>query len=405
MLLSKRSRFAFNPNNETSRIAAKLERSGKKILKLSRGDPAVYFKTPKYTVEAYVNALQDRKTYYTEPTGLSELKKAIVDKYARDERVKFSEEDVTITQGVSEALQFVNAALINDGDKAVIFRPYYYIYMPMLKVHGGSAVIERYEEGLDWDIETEKVRKTLANAKREKSRIKYMMLSNPSNPTGTVLPRKTLREIVDVANEYNLMLVSDEIYDELEFNGAKFTSVAELAKGQPHVILNGASKDYDATGFRIGYAIMPNNDRLSQALKRSFADFASMRLSVNTPAQYAFAESLRNHVEHRRELRTMVKAIERRINFATKLINESRYMHTVRPNGAFYIFPKLNMKELKIKNDKEFTYKLIDEQYVQVTMGSGFGEPNHIRIVSLAPENVLGEAIERIEKFCRRYSR
>jgi len=169
--------------------------------------------------------------------------------------------------------------------------------------------------------------------------------------------------------------------------------------------MNGASKNFDATGFRIGYVVFPNEDKKSEELLRKIIDLAKMRLSANTPAQYALTEGLNNEKEHERSVAQFREEIRRRVIFVTDQINKSKFMHAGKPQGAFYVFPKVNFEKLKLKDDKEFVSKLLLEEFVQVTRGSGFGAPNHIRIVALPSKDILNEAINKIEKFCKKYSK
>ncbi len=405
-ILSKRAKYAVNALHEENVIAERLERNGKKIIRLNQGDPPLYFPTPRYTVDAYVRALRHGKTGYSEFGGIRELREAIARRHST-RGVPLGPEDVIVTAGVSGALQFLNEALVDMGDSAILFRPYYAVYTPWLRMAGGTPIFENYDEADNWNIEIGHVERSIRNLKREGKlgRVKYMLITNPNNPTGTVLRRSIIKEIVDIANENGILLVSDEIYDEIVYNNATFTSVGMLAKGMPHTILNGASKNYDATGFRIGYAAIPEKDKLSMAMKKAFSDFASVKISNSTPAQYAFADAISNEAEHRRELKGMVSGIEERVNFAMGLLEENRHLETVEPNGAFYLFPKIDTKALRIKNDSVFTRKLLEEEYVQVVRGSGFGSPNHFRMIALPPKEELELAINRINKFCRRHSR
>ncbi len=214
-----------------------------------------------------------------------------------------------------------------------------------------------------------------------------------------------LKEVVDIANEHGIFLISDEIYDEIVYNNARFTSLSQLAKGMPHAILNGASKVYDSTGFRIGYILVPEGDKKSQALKERLYNYALMRLSVNSPAQYAIVEAIRNVKEHKRAINAMVKEIALRANHATKLLNENPYLQTVKPNGAFYILPRVDLAKLGIKSDREFTDLLLEKEGIQVTRGSGFGASSHFRIVALPPKEILDYAINRINTLCKKQSR
>lgn len=402
-ILSRRSVFAKNSILEEERVVEELKRKGRKVLELNRGDPPAYFPTPKYIIDAYIKALRENHTGYSRAEGAFELVGAILKRHSRLYGMHAQEPDVIVTAGISEGLHFLNTALINDGDMAVIFSPYYNQYMSQLRMDGGTPILERYDESNSWNIDTDSVRRSLSRlrAQRRLHRVKYMIITNPNNPTGTVLKRSVLEELVDIANEHRVLLVSDEIYDEIIYNGASFTTIGKIAKGMPHVILNGASKDYDATGFRIGYALVPESDRLSEQLKAKLADLARVRLSVNTPAQYAVAEAMGNAKEHQRTLRKMVRSIERSVNYTTKRINENSFMETVRPNGAFYILPKVDLKALGFKDDHQFVDSLLKSTGVQLSRGSGFGAPSHIRIVSLPPKEILGYAMDKIDYFCR----
>ncbi len=405
MELSIRSRYAINPIQEEDAVAYSLMKAGKEVIKLNRGDPAIYFKTPKYVVDAYVKALREGKTFYADPIGVKELREAVSKRYKSIYNINVNPDSVIVTQGLSEAIIFLNAALINEGEKAVIFKPYYTQYIPDLEIFGGRAVLERYDEKINWNIDIDSLEKSIKRDFKKSNKIKYMLITNPNNPTGTVLDRKVLSDIVEIAKNHDIMLISDEIYDEIVFNGAKFTSISKLANGVPHMILNGGSKDFAATGFRVGFVVVPEEDKVSKAVGSKLGDFAKIRLSGNTPAQYAIAEALNKEREHKDAVRKMVSAIGKRASLVSRLVNESEFMDAVEPKGAFYVFPKLDMKKLALKNDTEFVDKLLKEEYVQLTRGSGFGESNHVRIVALATENVLEDAMQRIERFCRRHSK
>ncbi len=399
-VLSRRSRFASNIIAEESKLAERLSMKGKKIVSLNTGDPVRYFKTPKHIINAYIGALRENKTWYSRGEGTAELERAVSKRYRRMYGIDVDESSVIITNGVSEALYYINSALINEREGAVLFRPYYPQYSAYLGMHGGIAVLGDYDESNEWNVDLDGLKKKLS-ARRRKSALKYMLITTPNNPTGTVLGRSSLKEAVDIANEYSMVLISDEIYDEILFRGTRFTSLGEVARGVPHIILNGASKNFDATGFRIGFVVIPETDRKSEKIKGALYDYALTRLSVNTPAQYAVAEALNNVAEHRRDLSGMVKSIESRVNLSFKILSENPYVDVVRPGAAFYLFPRLHIKELRFKNDTEFMRKLLYRECIWVREGCGFGSRNHFRIVSLATEDILEDAINRINRFCR----
>lgn len=406
-ILSDSSKFVYSAIREEDDFAEELRRQGKKVVKLSSGDPALYLHTPKYIIDAYVEALTEGRTTYSRSQGVLDLVNAIIERYRVRYRLNIREEDVVVTSGVAEALTFLNGSLIDPGDTAIILKPYYTQYPVAIKMLGGKFLLGRYDESNDWSIDLDALaklaRKRKAGARKET--IKYLLITNPNNPTGTVLSRQALEQVVEIANEHEILLVSDEIYDEIVFGGATFTSIGELAKGIPHLILNGASKAFAATGFRIGYAVIPESDRASKELKHKLADYCRVRLSANTPAQYAIAKAMTNGAEHGRTVGEMVKTIEGIVGSAMRLLDENPSLSTVRPRGAFYIFPRIDMKSLDFKDDREFVHTLLKEKLVQTTRGSGFGAPNHFRIVALAPEDVMNLCIEAVNDLCRRHAR
>ncbi len=404
-LLSRRSRYVKNIILETENRAQELISQGRKVVKLNRGDPPHYFPTPKYIIDAYIDALKEGKTFYSKAAGEKELKDAVIGRYGRMYGAQLNEEDVIITAGVSEALLFINNMLLDPGDKAVLFRPYYAQYIPRVEVEGGRVVVGRYEMESGWKLDLDGLERKLKKTGSNKGRIKYMMITNPHNPTGNVLRRKELSRLADIANENGIVLVSDEIYDEIVYNGAKFTSMAEVAKGIPHIILNGVSKNYLSTGFRVGFMVVPGEDKASAVLKKKLADYALLRLCINTPAQFAAAEAMNNTKEHGKSVKYIVKEISKRVNYAVMMLRENEHISVVAPNGSFYLLPKLDFSRLDFKSDKEFVETALDDYGVQLTRGSGFGEPSHFRIVALPPVETLDYAIRQINRMCEEHSR
>ncbi|MGC8567651.1 MAG: pyridoxal phosphate-dependent aminotransferase [Candidatus Micrarchaeia archaeon] len=407
MDIAKRMKYACSPIHETDSIVEAMKGKGIDVIKLNAGDPTKYLETPSYIVEAYKKALDEGKNAYASASGASELKDAIASRYARLYNLKIDKSDIIITEGTSEALMFLNAALINNNDSAILFSPYYPDYAPYLQIFGGKKIDGFYDESNNWDIDIEnlKAKLSIINKSGKMKKIKYLLLTNPNNPTGTIISRHALEEIVDLAKEYGLFIISDEIYDEIILGSHKFTSMSEIANGVPYMILNGASKVYNATGYRIGYMIIPGKDSFSEELKYRLNDLAAMRLSANTPAQYAIAEAIKNVDRHEQALKAMISAIESRINTSMKILAENPYLSVVNPQAGFYLFPKIDVKALKIKTDKEFVKRFLEEEHVQLTRGSGFGMPDHIRIVALPKEEILAEALERLNKFCNKYKR
>lgn len=397
--LSGRAKFAKNPIAEVHKEAERLARAGRKVLRLDTGDPAVYFKTPKYIIDAYVEALREGMTNYSRAEGSNELVEAVSRRYARMYGTSFGPDDVIVTAGLSEAFFFLNNALIDRGDSALLLRPYYPPYYVYLKIHYGIELLADYDEERGWDIDIDGIKAALSR-NGKKHRVKYMIVTNPNNPTGTVMSRDTLSEIVDIANEHGIFLISDEIYDEMIFGGVKFTSMCNLARGVPHMIWNGASKNFDSTGFRVGFVIVPEQDAVSVQVKDAFANYAVSRLCINTPAQHAVAVAMNRVAEHSRAIGGMVREIEDRVRYAERRLNESQYLSVAKPRGAFYLFPKVDLKATRFKSDNDFVMSLLNDTGVQIRSGTAFGSPGHFRMVSLAPKEILSQAIDKINTFC-----
>ncbi len=404
-IFSNKSKHVENLILELNPLAEKLARSGKRIIQLHRGDPPHYFPTPKYIIDAYIASLKRGETYYSRAQGSMDLVNAVAARYKKY-NMHLGEKDIIVTAGVTEALLFVNNALIDKGNKAVLLRPYYPQYMMRLGTEEGVPVMGRMLLDSNWDIDLDGLRKLLKTEHAAgKRHPKYLMVTNPHNPTGKVFERKALQEIVDVANDNDLILVSDEIYDELVYNDHKFVSMGQVAAGVPHILLNGSSKNFDSTGFRIGFMMVPGTDKVSEALKSKFSEYALAHLSVNTPAEHAVAEAIHNTKEHEIAIKAMVGAIEKRVNLVIDRLAENPYITVTRPRGSFYIFPKLDFDSLSFKDCKDFITSLLISEGIQVTGGAPFGEPSHFRIVALPPEETLNYAMDRLNDFCIKHKK
>jgi len=393
--LSRREKHAQYAIREMFPIVEGLEAKGKKIAKVNIGDPVKYFPTPKYIVEAYRKALKEGRTGYGRSPGERIMQKAIVKRYKRQYKLNYDEDDVFVTQGLSEGIQMINKALVHPGHGGVLFAPYYPTYKPLLELEDGKAVLVECDEENGWHPDVEDLRKKIKKAEKNKVGLKYLLVINPNNPTGAVIERKELCEIADIANEHDLLLIGDEIYDEIIFSG-KLTSVGEIAKGQPHLVLNGMSKVWNCTGFRIGWVIAPEKDAASEAFKDAFTRLGTLRLCPSMPAQHAGAEALNNRREHKKFLSKFVPQLKKQSEYCWKRLNEINGVFCAKPKGAFYIFPRVNVKKAGCRNDVEFAKKLLEKERVWAVQGSGFGSPGHLRIVTLPHKQVLDRAVDGI---------
>ena len=376
-------------------MAENVRQSGRKINYLNIGDPVRYdFETPVHIRRALTKAVENGFNFYSASEGLKELREAIAEKENRRNNVSIDPEHVVVTTGISEAIMFLMAAAVNPGDEVLIPGPSYPPYLTYAKFFDGKPVIYRTVESLGWSVDLEDLENKIT------SRTKLIIVINPNNPCGSLLPRSDLTRIIELAASHNIPVATDEIYDRIVYDGS-FSSLASLARDTPIIGLNGFSKAYQMTGWRLGYMYFHDpEDRLnhiSEGVKR----LSRLRLCASTPVQLAGVEALRgpqNNVDE------MVSALKKRRDLAWKRINEIPGLTAVKPAGAFYIFPRINLIGSKWKNDQEFVTALLKETGVLTVHGSGFDKTygkGHFRAVFLPPEPELTEALDAIEQFMK----
>jgi len=375
--------------------ARKYESTGKQIIYLNIGDPVKYdFKTPDHIKAALINAVTKDQNYYAESEGLPELRKAIVEKESQ-KGFPVADSDVLVTNGVSEGLDMTLASIVDPGTEVLMPGPYYPPYASYVKFYGGKPIeFKLYEDGRP-DVED------VASKINSKSRA--ICIISPNNPTGEVFDRKALQQLIDIATEHNLYVICDEIYDNIVFD-EQFTSIGRVASDAPVVLLNGFSKGYLMTGWRCGYICLNSDSRKLDGLRENLPKLARVRISSNLPVQIAAIQALRGPRDHIIE---MVQKLRKRRDYVVKRLNSINGISCKLPRGAFYVFPKIEL-EHRWKDDREFVLDLLNSTGVLTVQGSGFGREfgaGHFRIVYLPPENVLEEAMDKIESFVSRSSK
>jgi aspartate/methionine/tyrosine aminotransferase len=302
--------------------------------------------------------------------------------------------NILVTSGVSEGINALYASLINEGDEVLIPDPSYPLYINFADFYGAKKVFYRTVEEEGWTPDVEDMRRKIT------SKTKFIVVNNPHNPTGAVYSPKVLREILDLAAEHNLPVVSDEIYDGLVY-GSVFCSTASLARSDDVVIgMNGFSKTCLATGWRLGYIYFKGPEEEISVIRDALLGFLMTRLSAVTPLQVAIARAVYKVGDHLKEL---VRKLDERRRYCVKRLREiPGFSLPVEPRGAFYAFPRVNVG----MSDEEFARRLLLEEKVFLVYGSGFGllGANHVRLVFLPPIDVLEEAFTRIENFVRKIS-
>ncbi len=375
-------------------VAAKRyqKEKGKTPLYLNIGDPIAYdWRTPDFMVDALCKAARDGASWYSPSEGTEDLRRAAAEKEKRVNGVTIDPATVIVTSGVSEAIQFLAGALIDSGSEFLLPGPAYPPYISYIKFFGGIPVSYRTIEEEDWKPDVEDLRRKIND------KTVAILVINPNNPTGAVYDEKTLREIVNIAGEHGLPVISDEIYDQLTFDGS-FTSTARIANDVPVIGLNGVSKVYLAPGWRIGYIYFHEPEGQLASLRDAIIRQARVRICVNAPAQIAAAAALRSDGSH---LKEMMRRLRERREIIYRRLNNIDSISTRLPQAAFYIMPRIELRN-RWKNDTEFVLDVLNNTGVVFVPGSGFCKTygtGHFRSVFLPPPEMITEAMDRLEQF------
>ena len=368
--------------------ARKLEVQGRHVDYLNIGDPLQCgFETPDNVKNALITAVQNGQNYYSPSEGLPELRDAI-SKKENQKGFSISGDDILVTNGVSEALDMVIASIVEEGDEVLLPGPYYPPYASYIRLHGGVPI----EFAVDLDNATPDL-----NDIRSKITLKTVAicLISPNNPTGVVFNEKSLKDLIDIANEHDLYVICDEIYDQIIYD-REFFGIGKVSRDSPVIILNGFSKVHLMTGWRIGYIAFNQSPKL-ESLKKHLPKLARVRISTNMPVQYAALESLRGPQDY---IPKFVAKLKQRRDLVVKRLNEIPGLSCSTPRGAFYAFPKIENNPYS--NDQEFVLKLLESKGVLTVHGSGFGKTfgsGHFRLVFLPEINVLESVLNNIEDF------
>ena len=368
--------------------ARKVEQSGMNVDYLNIGDPVQFgFQPPDNVKQALINSINNGENYYSTSEGLLELREEI----AKKENLKglsITADDILITNGVSEGLDMVISSIVEEGDEVLLPGPYYPPYASYVRLHGGTPVefsvdLNNSTPDID-DIKSKITSKTVA-----------ICLISPNNPTGVVFNENALKELVDIANEHNLYIICDEIYDQIIFDD-KFVGIGKVAGDSPIIILNGFTKVHLMSGWRIGYIAFNQSPQL-ESLREHLPKLARVRIATSLPVQHAALESLRGPQNY---INDFVSEMKKHRDLVVKRLNEMPGLSCPNPKGAFYAFPKI--EDNRFGNDKEFVTKLLESKGVLTVHGSGFGEQygtGHFRLVYLPSLEILDSAMNKIEEF------
>ncbi|HUR25123.1 MAG TPA: aminotransferase class I/II-fold pyridoxal phosphate-dependent enzyme [Candidatus Thermoplasmatota archaeon] len=380
--------------------ARELEKQGHTILKLNIGDPIAYgFKPPAHLIEALHKAALDGHNGYSPSEGDPVLVDAIVRREKRRNKVDYAPADVLVTTGISEGLQMLLGASVRPGDEVLIPGPSYPPYDSLVRYFGGVPIHYSTDESREWQPDIEDVRRKIT------PRTKALCLINPNNPTGALYSEKVVKQFADLAGQHQdqLFLVSDEIYDEMTFDGHQVAS-RTVAPDVPMVTLNGFSKVHLVPGWRLGHMLWNDPTGSLQQIREGVAKASRIRICASSVAQRAAAAALDGPQDH---VAATNAALRKRRDYTVKRLNSIEGVSCAKPDGAFYAFPRLDVLatpagKARWKDDKAFALDFLRTEKVLTVHGSGFDShygKDHLRLVILPDIPVLETAFDRLERF------
>jgi len=378
--------------------AMRLEEEGHKILKLNIGNPAPFgFEAPD---EILVDVIRNLPTAqgYGDSKGLYSARKAIVQYYQSKGIQGATVNDVYIGNGASELITMSMQALLNDGDEVLVPMPDYPLWTAAVTLSGGKAVHYLCDEEADWfpDLDDIKSKITL--------RTKAIVIINPNNPTGAVYSKELLEQIAEIARQHNLLIYADEIYDKILYDGAVHHHIAGIAPDLMVITFNGLSKAYRVCGFRQGWMILTGPKTKAKGYIEGLDMMAAMRLCPNMPMQHAIQTALGGYQSINELILPGGRLLEQR-NRAYELVNQIPGVSCVKPRGALYMFPKIDIKRFNIYDDEKMVFDLLAQEKVLLVHGRGFNwqAPDHFRIVTLPYVHQIEEALGKFARFLANY--
>ena len=383
-----------SPTMAVSKLAAELKAAGKDVIGLGAGEPD--FDTPDHIKRAAIEAIKNGQTKYTAVDGTPKLKKAVSDKFQRDNNIKYNIDEIIISVGGKQVLFNALLSSINPGDEVIIPSPYWVSYPDMVALAGGKPIIVEGKSKNNFKIMPEDIKDKIS------TKTKWIIINSPSNPTGSSYSKKELKNIGDLLINYkNIFIMSDDIYEKIIYDDNKFYTIAEVVPELKDRILtvNGVSKAYAMTGWRIGYAGGPKT--LISAMAKLQSQSTSNPSSISQAAALAALEGPEDFLSERNA------QFKIRRNMVVEKLNKCKGIHCLLPTGAFYVYPsckgligKQTPAGQIINNSIDFSSYLLEEVGVAVVPGSAFGADFFFRISYATSDSILVEACNRIQKAC-----
>jgi alanine-synthesizing transaminase len=378
--------------------ASELEQQGYRIIKLNIGNLHPFgFDAPDEMIHDVVVNLRNAQGY-VDSKGLFPARKAVM----QESQLKGIEgveiDDVLLGNGVSELIMLSMQALLNDGDEMLVPSPDYPLWTSAITLSGGKPIHYQCDEQANWYPDLADIERKIT------SKTKGIVVINPNNPTGAVYNKLFLEQLVSLAVKHRLIVFSDEIYDKVLYDDTKHTATASLSDETLFVTFGGLSKVYRACGFRAGWMVLSGTKKAASDYIDGLCTLASMRLCSNVPAQFAIQTALGGYQSIQDLLKPEGRLGKQR-EYAWQRITQMPGLSCVKPDGAFYLFPKLDLNRFRINNDQQFVLDLLNQQHLLVVQGSGFNWPlpDHFRITFLPNLDDMKEAMDKLEHFLMHY--
>ena len=376
-----------------------LEEEGHKILKLNIGNPAEFgFEAPDHILKDVIHNLPTAQGY-TDSKGIYSARVAVTQYYQKFGMNSLEVDDIYIGNGVSELIMMAMQALLNNGDEVLIPCPDYPLWTACVSLADGKPVHYICDEESDWFPDINDIKKKIT------PKTKGIVLINPNNPTGSVYSKEILEQIIEVAREHNLIIYSDEIYDKVLYDKSVHVPIASLCDDVLCVTFSGLSKNYRIAGFRVGWMAISGPKHQAKGYIQGIDMLASMRLCSNVPCQYAIQTALGGYQSIEELVKPGGRLLEQR-NLAYKLLTQIPGITCVKPKGAMYMFPKLDVKKFNLKDDMQLVFDFLEQHKVLLVHGTGFNlkTPDHVRIVILPHVDELKPALTKFGTFLDQYS-
>ena len=378
-----------SPTIAVTSKAREMRASGKDVIGLGAGEPD--FDTPDNIKEAAIEAIKRGDTKYTAVDGTPALKKAIQAKFSRENNLSYELDQITVGTGGKQVLYNAFMATLNKGDEVIIPAPYWVSYPDIVLLAGGKPKIVKCDEKDNFKIIPTKLKKAISK------KTKWIILNSPSNPTGSAYTKEEILELSKILIKYKkIYVLSDDIYEHIIYDNFNFFTIAQIKSLKDRTLtMNGVSKSYSMTGWRIGYAAGPKE--IIKAMAKIQSQSTSNPTSISQAAAVEALNGTQDFIQER------ANSFKERRNFVVNSLNNINGISCLKPEGAFYVFPsckKLLGKKTKLKTDKDFVEKLLEKSEVAVVQGSAFGLDGYFRISYATSMENLKRAMERIKSFC-----